>query len=107
MKTIKLRIKFEDPEVIVYAGKIEIDKLTIFPEHTRMLTCTGRFELIEQVKETASIEFEKQNDLKENQEYQICTYNYNKLFAGTERQCIKYAKEYLYAKYALEEEEKW
>lgn len=103
MKSIKLRIKFEDPEVIVYAGKIEIDKLTIFPEHTSMLTTTGKFKLIQTEVERSSIEFEEQN-LKENETYQICTYSDHELYCGTERQCIKFAKEYLYAKYAPDEE---
>lgn len=103
MKTIKLRIEFEDPEVIVYAGKIQIDKLTIFPDYTRMLTPTGKFTIVQSVVERSSIEFEEQN-LKENETYQLCTYSDHELYCGTERQCIKFAKEYLYAKYAPDEE---
>lgn len=96
MKEIKLRIEFEDSEVIVYAGKVQIDRLGIFQEWTS----PNRYKVIETEIERASIEFEERNDLKANQEYQRCTYNDHMLFRGTQRQCIKFAQNYLYAKYA-------
>lgn len=104
MKAIKLKIEYNDPFVIVYAGKLEIDHLAIYDELTSMLTPTGKFIVIEDIKEESSVCLEDQKELKENQAYQLVTYSENHLYTGTKRQCIKYAQKYLYAKYALEED---